>query len=180
MNLGEKNEKYGIDLAADPVFIPEGFEVIEHLRGEFVEWNPQKPRIQLVLTPGQGKGTQDGNKIRAELAGFDGTPINANALDFFLRNVPHSPWMIPEPWKSVENFRSKYILFWGTLYRYEGSICVRSLNWKADAREQQWKSGYCWMDSILNAQYPAAMLRKKPVQVEAPKVEINPALFQRS
>jgi len=61
----------------------------------------------------------------------------------------------------VESNRMKHILFWGTKYRYEEGVCVRSLDWNADARERVWRPGFCWIDNQLNSQFPAAMIRKQ-------------------
>jgi hypothetical protein len=159
MGIRDNKEKFGIDLSADPLILPKGFEVIEHLRGGFLEWNPLLSQIVLHLVPGQGQGTMDGHQVFEKLGSFDGTPVNANMLDYFVNNMAHKPWVIPKEWENVEHHRSKHILFWGTRYRFEGAPCVRSLNWSADAREQVWRPGYCWIDSTLNPQFPAAMLR---------------------
>ena len=151
---------YGIDLEADPVYVPEGFEVIEHIKGGFLAWTPHKPQIELYLPEAQRKGVVPGEKVLEALEMYDGTMANANALDFLIDHAANAPWVIPEEWKNVEMARTKHILFWGTRYRYEGSICVRSLEWSADARERVWRAGYCWIDNQLNSQFPAAMIRK--------------------
>ena len=164
MRFANTTKTYGIDLDADPVFVQEGFEVVEHLKGGFLKWNPQKPSIELYLTPSQRKGVLHGEKVFEELEEFNGIPVNANALDYFIRNLPTKPWIIPEEWKKVELHKTKYLLFWGTRYRFEGGICVRSLCWSADARVQVWKPGYCWVDHLLNSQFPATMVRKSDIQ----------------
>jgi hypothetical protein len=168
MILGEKARCYRIDLDADPVFVPEGFEVIEHRLGGVLEWNPKKPQIELYLTPIQRKGIADGCLVFEELKEFDGTMANANLLDFFVNNLAHKPWIMPDEWKQVELHQSKHILFWGTRYRFEGGVCVRSLEWHADAREHEWKSGYCWVDIPLNSQFPAAMIRRPAAVLAVP------------
>lgn len=160
MRFNENKRLYGIDLDADPVIVPSGFEVIKHIKGGFLEWNPRRPQIELYLTADQRKGIIPGDKVLAELENFEGTMVNANLLDFLVEHALERPWMIPEDWKNVEHHRTKHILFWGTRYNYEGSICVRTLDWSADAREQVWKAGYCWVDNRLNSQFPAAMIRK--------------------
>jgi hypothetical protein len=167
MRFAGTTKTYGIDLDAGPVFVPEGFEVVEHLKGGVLHWNPKRPKIELYLTPGQRKGVVHGAKVLAELEAFDGIPVNANALDYFINNVSCIPWIIPDEWKNVELHTTKYILFWGTRYRFEGGICVRSLCWSADARVQEWKSGYCWVDHLLNSQFPAAMIHKSEIKAEA-------------
>ena len=151
---------YGIDLDADPVHVPGGFEVIEHIKGGFLGWTPHKPQIELYLPEVQRKGVVPGEKVFEALEKFDGTIVNANALDFLIDHIADFPWIIPEDWKNVEMHRTKHILFWGTRYRFEDGICVRTLEWSADARERVWKAGYCWVDNQLNSQFPAAMIRK--------------------
>ena len=175
MDILKRIERFGIDLDCDPVFVPEGFEVIEHLKQGYLNWNPIKPQIELCLSPGQYRGTMNATKVFEGLSEFNGSPVNANALDYLLRLYPQKPWIIPESWKTVEHYNSKHILFWGTRYKYEGGICVRTLDWSADARVQVWKSGYCWVDNILNVQYPAAILQRgaavQPSQVSPPPGE---------
>ena len=161
MGLASRSEKIGIDLDAAPVYVPPGFEVVEHMKGGFLEWNPHRPQIELYLTPGQAKGTIDGNKVFEGLRAYNGIPVNANALDYFLNHFLDKPWIIPEEWKTIDHHKSKHILFWGTQYHYEDSICVRTLNWSADARACVWQAGYCWVDNLLNPQFPAAMLKRQ-------------------
>jgi hypothetical protein len=165
MRFRESIKTYGIDLDADPVFIPVGFEVVQHIQGGFLTWTPHKPQIELYLPEAQRKGVLPGEKVLEAVQNFDGTIVNANALDFLLNHVADFPWMIPEEWKKVESNRMKHILFWGTQYRYDQGICVRTLEWNADARERVWKAGFCWIDNQLNSQFPAAMIRK-PAPIE--------------
>lgn len=160
MRFREQSKTYGIDLDADPIHVPGGFEVVEHQKGGFLAWTPHKPQIELYLTEAQRKGVVSGDKVLEDLEKYDGTMVNANALDFLIDHVTDFPWIIPDLWKNVEQHRKKHILFWGTRYRYEGGICVRSLDWSADARERIWRSGYCWVDNQLNSQFPAAVIRK--------------------
>jgi hypothetical protein len=166
MRFRETFKTYGIDLDADPVHVPVGFEVVQHIRGGFLSWTPHKPQIDLYLPDAQRKGVVPGEKVLEALQKFDGTMVNANALDFLIDHVTASPWIVPEEWKNVEMNRTKHILFWGTQYRFEGSICVRTLDWSADARERVWKAGYCWIDNQLNSQFPAAMIRKPVLQMQ--------------
>lgn len=159
--------RYRIDLNADPLSVPSGFEVVEHRKGGILHWNPYRPGIELYLTEGQRRGIVPGQDVLEELKDYEGTVVNANALDYFIAALREMPGMLPETWKCVTPYKSKHILFWGTLYRHEGQICVRSLEWNADARVQVWKAGFCWADHRLNSQFPAAMIRKpKPVATE--------------
>ena len=62
MRFNENKRLYGIDLDADPVIVPSGFEVIKHIKGGFLEWNPRRPQIELYLTADQRKGIS-GSKV---------------------------------------------------------------------------------------------------------------------
>jgi hypothetical protein len=161
MRFGENKKSFLIDLSADPFVVPPGFEVVEHIKGDFLNWIPNRPPIELYLTPDQRKGIVEGAKLLEDLDKYEGTMANANALDYLFEHLTAAPWIIPDDWKNVEQHRSKHILFWGTRYRHEGSLCVRTLEWNADAREQVWRTGYCWIDNRMNSQFPAAMVRKQ-------------------
>ncbi len=167
MTPDKYTSRYRIDLDADPIFVPEGFEVVEHRKGGILRWAPYRPQIELYLTAAQRKGVVSGLAVAEELAEFEGTMVNANALDYLVGGYPDAPWIIPDSWQFVEPYKSKHILFWGTQYRYEGALCVRSLDWYADARMHAWKAGFCWTDHRLNSQYPAAMIRKPKVAASA-------------
>lgn len=164
-----KTERVGIPLDADPIRVPEGFEVIEHIHAGRLPWNPRTPQIDLFLPPMQRKKLMHGNEVAAAIAAYDGLPVNANALDYFLENAASKPWLLPEEWKFVDGHSTRHILFWGTRYRYEGGICVRSLDWNADARARSWSGGFCWVDNDLNQQFPAAMLPGRWRQGEQPE-----------
>ena len=49
MRFRETIKTYGIDLDADPVHVPAGFEVVEHIKGGFLGWTPHRPQIELYL-----------------------------------------------------------------------------------------------------------------------------------
>lgn len=114
--------KHVIDCDANP-YVPDGWKVESHKKGGQLEWDQDK--IQLYLSEGQklGKyvnGNQlryvNGNQLRKEL---ENQPVlNANVLDWLLEHQE----LIPEEWKG------KYIFFWGTIYRdSDGGLCVRCL-----------------------------------------------------
>jgi len=151
---------YEINLDANPIFVAPGFEVIEHRVGGFLHFTPKKPQIELYLSPTQRKGVFSSTDLVEELKEFDGIQVNANALDYFIAHMQENPWIIPEEWKDVEQHASKYILFWGTRHLYEEGICVRTLEWSADARKLECQSRYGWIDNRLNSQFPAAIMRR--------------------
>jgi hypothetical protein len=129
-----------IDCDPDP-FVPDGWEVVEHVKGGQVQWNPSK--VSLWLASGQQNGGYVvGNKLRKEVA--KKSPFNANVLDYLLAN----PHLIPEEWKG------KYIFFWGTIYRHRGGdLCVRCLYWRGG--RWGWSGG--WLGYGFYGRYPAAL-----------------------
>jgi len=128
-----------IDCDANP-FIPEGWTVEEHKKGGLYKFDPSK--ISLYLSKKQKKGSIGGNDLRKELTGQP--VLNANVLDYLLAH----PDLIPEEWKS------KYIFFWGTIYRSSyGGLSVRSLYW--DGSKWYWVCH--WLDDDFNAGNPAAL-----------------------
>ncbi len=108
-----------IDCDADP-FVPDGCRVEEHKQGG--QFTFDRSQIEFYLDDGQKNGKYImGDKLRERLA--DKPCLNANVLDYLLAN----PHLIPDEWKG------KYIYFWGTTYRdYDGDLCVRYLHWCRD------------------------------------------------
>lgn len=130
-----------IDCDAKP-FIPEGWRVIEHIKGGKLEWNPEKILLYLVDDQKDGKYIE-GHKLRKKLRGKP--VLNANFLDWLLAH----PKFIPEEWKG------KRIFFWGTIYCVsDGSFCVRCLYWGGG--EWDWCCG--WLGGGWGSRYPAAVL----------------------
>jgi len=128
-----------IDCDVNP-FIPNGWAVEEHKKGGMFKFNPEK--ISLYLSKKQKKEIIGGYDLRKELA--DKPVMNANVLDYLLAH----PELIPEEWKG------KYIFFWGTIYRdSDGRLYVRYLCW--------YGSKWCWdyncLVSDLDSDGPAAL-----------------------
>ncbi len=132
--------KHLVDLDANP-FVPDGWKVEEHTIGGQFEWSPTAVALYLS-TKQQNGGVIGGHDLRKEMK--NQRVFNANLLDFLLAN----PHLIPEEWKG------KYVFFWGTIYRSsDGNLCVRFLRWVGD----EWFWYYSWLDSAWNADYPAAV-----------------------
>ena len=128
-----------IDCDVNP-FIPDGWSVEEHKKGGMFKFNPEK--ISLYLSKKQKKGSIEGNNLRKELASQP--VLNANVLDYLLAH----PELIPEEWKG------KYIFFWGTIYRLsDGSLFVRYLRWHGSG----WYWNYYWLDGGFFYGFPAAL-----------------------
>jgi hypothetical protein len=128
-----------INCDADP-YVPEDWAVEEHQKGGTWKWNPAE--LKLYLSPKQQCDKWiKGEELRQELEGQ--RVSNANILDYLLK-YPH---LIPEEWKN------KYIYFWGTIYRGpRGGLCVRCLYWGGGAgceRLERWPPGSCPCELIL-------------------------------
>ncbi|MDP3645911.1 MAG: hypothetical protein Q8R25_02390 [bacterium] len=129
-----------VDLDADP-FIPNGWKVEEHQKGGQFKWDAAKIALYLSEPQKRGRGIE-GNKLRNALKG---QPVfNANLLDYLLKN----PHLIPEEWKD------KYIFFWGTIYRGSGGyLYVRYLYWYGG----RWYWSNRWLDDDWDGLNPAAL-----------------------
>ncbi|OHA58691.1 MAG: hypothetical protein A2571_02890 [Candidatus Vogelbacteria bacterium RIFOXYD1_FULL_44_32] len=138
-------KKHLINLDADPM-IPDGWKVEEHQRGGQFEWDASK--VALYLDPSQQGGSIEGNKLRKKLKGKN--VFNAVLLDYLLAN----PHLIPEEWKKDENGNTRYIFFWGTVYRRSGGgLCVRCLSWFGG----RWSWVCYWLDSGWLDRSPAVV-----------------------
>jgi len=132
-----------IDCDADP-YIPDGWKVESHKKHGQFEWDPKK--IQLYLSEGQKNGKYiEGNELRKELEAQ--SVFNANVLDYLLAH----PDLIPEDWKG------KYIFFWGTIYRGSaGVLCVRCLLFYG----LRWLWDFGWLGIGFGSDDPAAAAGK--------------------
>jgi hypothetical protein len=136
-----------IDCDADP-FVPNGWRVEKHRKGGQIIFDLTK--IELYLSKNQQNGKViNGSKLRKEL---ENKPIlNANILDYLLAN----PHLIPENWKKDENGNTRYIFFWGTIYRgSDGYLCVRGLFWRGGG----WRWRWDWLSRDWDDLRPAALL----------------------
>ena len=137
---GDSGQYVIIDCDSDP-FIPDGWTVEEHRKGGQFQWDSAK--VSLYLSKRQKGGKLiTGDDLRREP---EGQPVlNANVLDYLLAH----PELIPDEWKG------KYIFFWGTIYRNRvGRLYVRDLAWNGDG----WRWSYRWLDSVWFSDNPAAI-----------------------
>lgn len=103
-----------VNLDADPL-VPYGWEIKEHRRmSACFEWDASKVAFYVSEGQKEGKSIQ-GTVLREEIAGI--RSYNANLLDYLLKNQSE----IPEGWKGIA------IVFWGTIYMFEGRRVVRAL-----------------------------------------------------
>ena len=131
-----------VDCDARPV-VPDGWSVLDHRKGGR-QLVLGLSKVGLYLSPNQMDGKViEGNKLRKELASEP--VLNANVLDYLLAH----PELIPEEWKG------KYVFFWGTIYRdSNGHLDVRCLCWGGGA----WDWGGNWLGSDWVGGHPAAVL----------------------
>jgi len=136
-------KQHVIDCDQDP-FCPSGWSVESHQKAGQFTWDPT--RVEPYLSPHQRGGkTITGTKLQKELSGM--SVLNANVLDYLFDH----PELIPEDWKG------KYVYFWGTIYRHsDGNLNVRYLYWLGG----QWHWGYDWLDPDWNGNSPAVLVRK--------------------
>lgn len=148
--------EHAIDLGADP-FLPDGWSVEEHQKGSVAKLERRGDdlyldgkKIEFWLSKPQKKGNSImGNELRKELAKMP--VLNANVLDHLLKH----PQLIPETWKQDADGNTRYIFFWGTVYRDSGgsSLCVRCLYWYGGA----WNWGLDWLGHDWDSGRPAAV-----------------------
>ena len=125
-----------------PPFCPEGWTVVEH-KG-LGEWGWSLQRVSLYTASRQGGGWDNGHRLYEKLK--DKTVLNVTVLDFLLENQR----LISENWKD------KYIFFWGTLYRDATQrLCIRFLYWDHD----KWKWYHRWLVIGWNDDDPAILWR---------------------
>jgi hypothetical protein len=138
--------KHLIDCDASP-FVPDGWKVEDHQKGGQFDWSAAS--VKFHLDAGQQNGKYlEGNKLRKQLSGKP--VLNANVLDYLLKN----PDLIPEDWKKDEKGNTRYIFFWGTIYRNsDGSLCVRYLYWL----DGGWRWDAYWLGHGWGDYSPAAL-----------------------
>ncbi len=138
-----------IDCDADPIISNE-FRIEEHQSGGLLLWDPAK--FVLYLSKEQQRGYITGNNLRNELRCKP--VLNANVLDYLLIH----PDCIPEDWKKDANGYTRYICFWGTIYRHilDGRLYVRNLYLGEDG----WHSDYRLLGGYWGYNAPAVAARR--------------------
>lgn len=142
--------KHVIDMDAKPLIPYDGWKVEEHKKGGQLEWTPTGFRLHLSANQAEHKSIE-GYKLRKELA--NEPVLNANLLDYLLEH----PHLIPEDWKVDEQGRTRYIYFWGTIYRVSDvNLSVRYLHWNGG----HWKAWYNWFNDVFGVQSPSLLLAR--------------------
>ena len=138
-----------VNLDAPPVLPFAGAEVVSSTGKGWVNLEKRadglyvgEVKVVLYLSKRQQDGKViKGHKLREELSG---KVLHSNVMDALYDN----PHLIPEEWKLDEQGRTRYIYFWGTIYRGAGGrLCVRYLCWSGGAwdRDCDWL-GHGWGD----------------------------------
>jgi hypothetical protein len=144
-----------VDFGADP-FLSNGWTVEEHQAGKIAKLERNGDdlyldgkKIEFWFSECQkGDKVIGGHDLRKEVS--KQPVLNANLLDHLLKH----PHLIPETWKKDENGNTRYIFFWGTVYRNsDGRLYVRCLDW----RDGGWCSRYLWLDLDWRSGCPAAV-----------------------
>jgi hypothetical protein len=141
-----------IDLNVAP-FVPEGWTVESHRACGSLLWNPSR-NLRFYLTKAQQRSPVKGAELHLDMEKMP--VVNAALLDFLLARLAENPRFIPPEWKYDELGRTRYIFFWGTIYRYDGDLCVRYLRWNA----LKWEWGYGWINNLWNSQYFALLMKE--------------------
>jgi len=146
-----------VNLAATPKLPFNGAEVEQHIgegwaivekRADGLYVNGRKVVLHLSKRQQNGKSIQ-GYDLREELTGRP--VLNANILDALYDN----PHLILENWKKDEDGNTRYIFFWGTVYRYShGYLCIRYLYFD----DGVWDRGCGWLSFDWDGGSPAALL----------------------
>lgn len=162
MRSGEKNaakliqfieeQRLIIDCDEAP-FIPKGWEIrpedqLPGAVGGLLKFDPSQILLHLEEGQEDRKGIV-GHQLAEKLSGLP--LLKANVLDYLLDHVD----LIPEEWKVDEHGRTRYIPFWGTVYRdSDGRLYVRFLYWLGG----QWYCPSYWLGHEFGDQRPAAIL----------------------
>lgn len=128
--------KHTVDLAKSPRFpSSDNAEVVKHDGKGFVKIEllddslyVDGKLVTLFLSEKQkGNSSVVGNKLRQELEDGDQILLNSNVLDYLIDH----PELFPEHWKKDENGDTRYIFFWGSIFRdpSHGYLYVRALYW---------------------------------------------------
>lgn len=134
-----KSPEYSIDCDADPL-VPDGWSVENHQKGGQLKWDPAS--IELYFSSAQETCGIRGVNLLEELK--DKPMMNANVIEFLIAN----PHLLPEEWKD------KFVYFWGTIYwDSNGDFCVRYL----DTNDTVLNWGFRMLRLEINNSSPAAL-----------------------
>ena len=150
--------KHAIDLTKPPRLPLEDAEVIKHegkgvveieLRSDGLYIDGQEVVLHLSERQLDDKPIAS-NELRKELEGGEQVLLNSNVLDYLYDH----PELFPEHWKKDKNGETRYIFFWGSIFRGQasGDLCVCYLFWN----DGDLNRDYVWFDHDWNHQNPSA------------------------
>jgi len=113
-------------------------------------------QVVFHLSPSQKDGkVAKGHNLHTEFKTSGLAFLNGVLLDYLIEH----PELIPESWKFDENGKTRYIFFWGSIYRgSDGRLYVRYLCWSGG----EWDWGYGWLGDDWRGLSPAAVLASVP------------------
>jgi len=91
-----------------------------------------------------------GHELREELESGEQVLLNSNVLDYLYDH----PELFPEHWKKDENDETRYIFFWGSIFRLPsfGNLFVRGLYWSDGGLDRR----YGWLGFDWYRRRPSA------------------------
>lgn len=115
-----KAVQHTIDCDTDPV-VPFQWVVEEHQKGGIIKFDVSKVRFYLSETQ-KNRNIDSGENLRKELEGR--RVLNSNVLYYLMQNTK----FIPEEWKVDEEGKTRFIYFWGTIFKQQngdsGIFCL--------------------------------------------------------
>jgi hypothetical protein len=153
--------KHTVDLAKTPRLPFDGAEVVKHEGKGIVEIELRSDdnlyidgkKVVLHLSEHQmGDKRIIGHELRKGLESGEQVLLNSNVLDYLYDH----PELFPEHWKKDESGETRYIFFWGSIFRdpSDGFLYVRCLYWD-DGRRYRY---YRWLGHDWYRQYPSAFV----------------------
>lgn len=107
-------------------------------------------KVVFHLEPEQKEGSIKGEVLRERLKGKK--CLDGALLDYLFEHKE----LIPDSWKKDEEGNTRYIFFWGTIYRdFDGFLCIRYLCWNGGG----WRWFLRWLDHDCRDLSPAALLQ---------------------
>jgi hypothetical protein len=153
--------RHTIDLGKAPMPPVHGYEVEKHegegvveieLRSDDNLYIDGKKVVLHLSERQQGGVTIRGYELRKELESGKQVLLNSNVLDYLYEH----PQLFPEHWKKDEDGKTRYIYFWGSIFRgpSDGRLSVRCLYWDGGSLDRR----YRWLGGGWARRVPAALL----------------------
>lgn len=136
------NNTLNITTKPEPLY--EGWTIESHTPVGEVDLS----KIVFHLEPEQKEGRIKGKVLHERLKGKK--CLDGALLDYLLKHKE----LIPDLWKKDDQGNTRYIFFWGTVYRHsDGDLCVRYLYWD----DGEWHWSHDWLGREWNGNSPAAL-----------------------